>query len=109
MLLERLPTEGNSSWVQGYKGAITEIKGRMQDRPITLKAETHCGPLPGSTIGTGKPRVSGPAANGLADGRLSRPGVRPPKKVIQSDAFFDDLAERGLLTRLVAHECVAGD
>ncbi len=81
----------------------------MQDRPVTLKAETHGGPLPGSTFGAGKRLVSGPVAKRLADIRLSRPGVWPPEQVIYPEAFSEELAERGFVTHLVMHERVAGE
>ena len=84
----------------------------MQDRPVTLKAETYGGSLPGSTSGAGKRLVLGPAAivaKRLAGGRLSRPGMWPPEQVIHPEAFFDELAERGFVTHLVTHERVAGE
>ncbi len=45
-----------------------------------------------------------PATAWLADGRLDEPGVWAPEQVVDSEAFFAEMAERGVGTSLERRE-----
>lgn len=111
-LLAGLPTEeAPDPGSGGYKAVITEVTGTDSDRPVLLKAETFGGPLEDDSAGAGRRLVSGPAAivgSWLASGRLSRPGVWAPEQVVDAEAFFAELAERGFRTTLSKQEVIAG-
>jgi saccharopine dehydrogenase-like NADP-dependent oxidoreductase len=55
----------------------------------------------------GKLMVASPpavVARWLSDGRLDRPGVWAPEQVVDSEAFFAEMAERGVGTSLERRE-----
>lgn len=106
-LLAQLPQPEADHPEQGYKAVVTKITGRIDEREVTLTAETVGGPRLGSDVSAGKRLVAGPAAivgKWLAEGRLSRPGVWAPEQVIEPEPFFAELAQRGFQTQLVRRE-----
>ena len=97
---------------KGYKDIATVVSGTKAGRPLTLRLDTWAWPHERWGISGGKLMVASPpavVARWLADGRLQQPGVWAPEQVVDGDAFFADLAQRGVGTRLTREEAVAGD
>lgn len=109
-LLADLPEPEAKASQGGFKAVVTEIAGRIDEREVTLKAETVGGPRAGSEVSAGRRLVAGPAAivgKWLGEGRLSRPGVWAPEQVIEPEPFFAELSQRGFHTLLVRREPIA--
>lgn len=109
-LLSRLPQDEANSFPEGFKAVVTEINGKIGSREVRLKAETLGGPSDTPSAGAGKRLIAGPAAiaaRWLAQGKLARPGVWPPERIIEPAPFFQELALRGFTTRLIKTETVA--
>ncbi len=83
------------------KEIVTEVKGHKDGKELIyrLGTLTAIGSLPTGVA----PSV---VAQWLAAGRAPGPGVFPPEAVIDPLPFFDELARRGIVTRVTVTESV---
>jgi saccharopine dehydrogenase-like NADP-dependent oxidoreductase len=95
---------------KGYKDIVTVVAGTFDGRPVTLRMDTWAWPHEGWGMSGSKLMVASPpavVARWLADGRLRKPGVWAPEQAVDGEAFFADLAERGITSSLTREEVVA--
>lgn len=100
-LLNQAPAAKTPPVNLGYKDIATVVHGAKDGQPLTLRMDTWAWPHEGWGMSGSKLMVASPpavVARWLADGRLRRPGVWAPEQVIDGDAFFADMAERGVGT-----------
>lgn len=77
------------------KEIVTEVKGAKGGKELIYRLGTL---TPVGSWPTGvAPSI---VAQWLAAGRVSRPGVFPPEAVIDPEPFFEELARRGIITRV---------
>jgi saccharopine dehydrogenase-like NADP-dependent oxidoreductase len=84
------------------KEIVTEVRGTRDGQELLyrLGTLTAVGSLPTGVA----PSV---AAQWLAEGRISRPGVFPPEVALDPLAFFEALAKRGIVTQVAVSKTVA--
>lgn len=81
------------------KEIVTEVKGIKDGKELIYRLGTL---TPVGSVPTGvAPSV---AAQWLAAGRVPKPGVFPPEVVIGPQPFFEELARRGVITRVTVTE-----
>ncbi len=110
-LLDRSPAAKTPPVNKGYKDIATVVSGTLDGRPVTLRMDTWAWPherwgISGSKLMVGSPPAV--VARWLADGRLRKPGVWAPEQAVDGEAFFADLAKRGIGSSLSREEVVAG-
>jgi lysine 6-dehydrogenase len=102
-LLNQAPAAQEAPVNKGYKDIATVVEGTMDGKAVTLRMDTWAWPHERWGISGGKLMVASPpaiVARWLAEGRLRRPGVWAPEQVVDGDAFFAELAKRGMGTTL---------
>jgi saccharopine dehydrogenase-like NADP-dependent oxidoreductase len=102
-LLNKAPAAKTPPINLGYKDIATVVKGTKDNQEITLRLDTWAWPHEAWGMSGGKLMVASPPAilaRWLADGRLDTPGVWGPEQVVDGEAFFADLAQRGIGTSL---------
>ncbi|NOY99529.1 MAG: hypothetical protein GXP40_10090 [Chloroflexi bacterium] len=89
------PKNEPPDWV---KEIVTEVKGTKGGKTVTYRLGTLTvkGALPTGTA----PAI---AAIWLAEGRI-QPGVYPPEKALEPEAFFDELSKHQIMTRVTVTE-----
>ena len=110
-LLNRSPAAKTPPVNKGYKDIATVVSGAQDGRPVTLRMYTWAWPHERWGMSGSKLMVASPpavVARWLADGRLQDPGVWAPEQVVDGEAFFADLSERGIGSSLAREEIVAG-
>ena len=81
------------------KEIVTEVQGIKDDKELIYRLGTL---TPAGSVPTGvAPSV---AAQWLAAGRMPKPGVFPPEVAIDPQPFFEELARRGVITRVTVTE-----
>jgi len=83
------------------------VKGTREGKEVSLRMDTWAWPHERWGMSGSKLMVASPpavVARWLANGRLNKPGVWAPEQVVVGDAFFADLAERGVGTSLTQDE-----
>jgi len=102
-LLNRAPAAHEKPINKGYKDIATVVKGTREGKEVSLRMDTWAWPHERWGMSGSKLMVASPpavVARWLASGRLRKPGVWAPEQVVDGDAFFADLAERGVGTSL---------
>ncbi len=89
------PKNEPPDWV---KEIVTEVRGTKGGKTVTYRLGTLTvkGALPTGTA----PAI---AAIWLAEGRI-QPGVYPPEKALEPEAFFDELSKHRIMTRVTVTE-----
>lgn len=106
-LLNRAPAAHEKPVNKGYKDIATVVKGTREGKEVSLRMDTWAWPHERWGMSGSKLMVASPpavVARWLANGRLNKPGVWAPEQVVVGDAFFADLAERGVGTSLTQDE-----
>ncbi len=81
------------------KEIVSEVKGTRGGREVVYRLGTL---TPDGSLPTGvAPSV---VARWLAAGRVSGPGVFPPEAIVEPEPFFEELARRGIVTRITTTE-----
>jgi saccharopine dehydrogenase-like NADP-dependent oxidoreductase len=102
-LLNQAPAAHEAPVNKGYKDIATVVEGILDGEAVTLRMDTWAWPHERWRISGGKLMVASPpaiVARWLADGHLQCPGVWAPEQVVDGDAFFAELAKRGMGTTL---------
>jgi len=106
-LLNQAPAAKVPPVNKGYKDIATVVVGTEAGKQVSLRMDTWAWPHERWGMSGGKLMVAAPpaiVARWLADGRLRQPGVWAPEQVIDGDAFFGELADRGMGTTLDRQE-----
>jgi len=106
-LLNQAPAAKTPPVNKGFKDVATQVAGTKDGSALTLRVDTWAWPHKKWGISGSKLMVASPpaiVARWMADGRLNRPGVWAPEQVIDGEAFFADLAQRGVGTSFTREE-----
>jgi lysine 6-dehydrogenase len=106
-LLNMAPAAKEPPKSKGYKDIATVVTGTQDGKEVVLRMDTWAWPHERWGISGGKMMVSAPpaiVARWLAGGRLNKPGVWAPEQVIDGDAFFAEMAGRGMGTMMDKQE-----
>jgi saccharopine dehydrogenase-like NADP-dependent oxidoreductase len=106
-LLNQAPAAHEKPVNKGYKDIATVVKGTRDGKDVSLRMDTWAWPHERWGMSGSKLMVASPpavVARWLANGRLHKPGVWAPEQVVDGEAFFVDLAERGVGTSLTEDE-----
>jgi saccharopine dehydrogenase-like NADP-dependent oxidoreductase len=102
-LLNKAPAAKTPPVNLGYKDIATVVTGTKDNQQVVFRLDTWAWPHEAWGMSGGKLMVASPpaiVARWLADGQLDTPGVWGPEQVIDGEAFFAALAQRGIGTSL---------
>lgn len=108
-LLQQAPAANKPPENLGFKDIVTVAAGTQAGKQVVLRVDTSAWPHPRWGVSGGRMLVASPPAiiaRWLADGRLRQPGVWAPEQVVDGEAFFAELAQRGAKTELTRQETI---
>ena len=109
-LLNQSPDAHKPPINKGFKDVAAVLEGTKDGKPVVLRVDTVAWPHQRWGISGSKLMVASPpaiVARWLADGRLREPGVWAPEQVVDGEAFFKEMAARGVTTTLTREDLIA--
>lgn len=110
-VLSRQPAPSISPLEESAQELVTEVRGSDREGPVKVTLRTlnrgnpHWGVDAGAVVTGAPPAI---VSAWIASGRLHSPGVHAPESVVEPEAFFQELARRGMETRLSIERPVGG-